>query len=51
MLAGLVVSVIYLTMSMSMSSLSVILSVLVEKLHFSFPDQQPLPRWAKVNSL
>ncbi|KAK7492530.1 hypothetical protein BaRGS_00016196 [Batillaria attramentaria] len=40
--------VIYLTMSMSMSSLSVIMTVLVEKLHFCVPDQKPLPKWAKV---
>ena len=39
---------IYLTMSMSMSSLSVIVTVLVEKLHFCVPDQKPLPKWAKV---
>ncbi|KAL8587493.1 hypothetical protein ACOMHN_000899 [Nucella lapillus] len=40
--------VIYLTMSMSLSSLSVIVTVLVEKLHFCVPDQQPLPKWAKI---
>ncbi|XP_076443988.1 neuronal acetylcholine receptor subunit alpha-10-like [Babylonia areolata] len=40
--------VIYLTMSMSMSSLSVIVTVLVEKLHFCVPDQKPLPKWAKI---
>ncbi|XP_025078016.1 neuronal acetylcholine receptor subunit alpha-10-like isoform X2 [Pomacea canaliculata] len=40
--------VLYLTVSMSMSSLSVIVTVFVEKLHYCIPGQKKLPHWAKV---